>query len=389
MADSKDIIIVARDTWGDVWRRRQFLAEEFAARGLRVLFVETPMSWPRLLAGSPDMTGRPRDRRRQIADAPIQARDNLWVTAPPKPLPNHPDSFARINRILFTAHVRRCARILKFDTPLLWLTPEYAWFLARDIPHSLVVYDITDDWVHAASLPEREAREIRDNDRRLTAAADIVFTVSHDLFKKKKAAHTNVIYMPNGVRPHMYEIDTAPMPAELESVKRPIAGYTGSLHTDRIDPDLIDYISRNSNFSQVFVGPDLLDAATRQRLDAMERVFLVPQQPLDRLPHFTCHFDICHIPHVQNDFTNSLDPIKAYEYLATGRPIVSVALRGLSHLADFMDMADDYESYVDALNRNMSGTQKSTPDQRRAEARTHSWSARADSILKHVRDAMP
>jgi glycosyltransferase involved in cell wall biosynthesis len=388
MQESLDMILVARDTWGGVWRRRQFLAEQFAARGVRVLFVEAPMSWPRLMAGSPDMASRPRDRRLQVVAPPIKARDNLWVTAPPKPLPNHPEPFAKVNRTLFAAHVRRCARVLDMKRPVLWINPEYAWFLTEDVAHAAAVYDITDDWTHAASLPEREAREIRDNDRRMTAAADIIFTVSHDLFHKKVNAHTSVVYMPNGVNPDMYEAGGAPAPREMDAMPRPVAGYTGTLHADRLDADLIEHVSQQGGVSQVFVGPDLLDAATRRRFQALERVFLVPAQPVERLPQFTSQFDVCHIPHLCTSFTHSLDPIKAYEYLATGRPIVSVPLRGLAHLEPFIDMAEDSDAYAELLERNVRGMEKCSAGDRRAEARRHSWSARADSILERIRDIL-
>lgn len=278
---------------------------------------------------------------------------------------------------------------LEITKPVLWITPEHTWWFPRTIEHSVVIYDITDDWVHATSLSQREATEIKNNDRLMTARADIVFTVSHDLHQKKKDHHTNVVYMPNGVRPDIYDNAEVYRPPELQGIEHPIAGYTGSLHTDRLDMDLIQFISSNSDIYQVFIGPDYLDAKSRSALKTMDRVLLIPSQPPERLGVYVNCFDVCHIPHLLNDFTHSLDPIKAYEYLASGKPIVSVTLRGLAHLDDFIDTQSEYQAYCDALIKAIDGQAKSDPESRRAKGRENSWSERANQILKHIQEYIP
>jgi teichuronic acid biosynthesis glycosyltransferase TuaH len=377
-----DIILIARDTWGDVWRRRQFLTAEFARAGHRVLFVEAPYSLPRLLAGSADMKSRPRNRMWDAFTAPRCVSENIYVTAPPKPLPNHPAE--AVNRALQAAHLRRAAHTLRMKRPVLWINPESAAWLPGALAHSLAVYDVTDDWTEAASLPSRERAEIRSNDRLMLARADLVFTVSHDLFEKKWPFNPNTVFMPNGVQPEAYDILHAPRPAELDGLQGPIAGYTGTLHTDRLDLDLIEAVARAGDVSQVFVGPNHLDPAAARRLAALPRVRLVPAQPWRRLPEFVFHFDVCSIPHAVTPFTHSLDPIKAYEYLAAGKPIVAVAVRGLEPLRDFIALAADRDDYLRLLRHAVEHGPVRPPEILKQEGRRHAWSARARDILDHI-----
>lgn len=388
VAERHDILLVARDTWSGLWRRRQYLADEFSRRG-RVLFDEAPFSIPRFLARSQVTLSRPTGRIISgAASAPKEVQPGLFVTAPIKFLPNHPAAFRAVNRAAETAHILRALSALKMERPILWINPEYARWLPDVVPHSLVIYDVTDDWP-LADLSARERAEITADDRAMLERADIVFTVSNDLYKKKAPYNPNTIFMPNGVDADLYGAAIGgPKPPELEGLPGPLVGYTGSLHEDRIDAGLIEYLSANGNFTQVFVGPDYLGAATRRRLRSLPNCVFISAQPHDRLPAFLNAFDVCCIPHVVSPFTNSLDPIKAYEYLASGKPSVSVNVDGVAPLADHIDIASSREEYLKKIRLALEGKGKSDAKSRIFAARQHSWQRRADEIFSHINSAL-
>ena len=195
--------------------------------------------------------------------------------------------------------------------------------------------------------------------------------------------------MPNGVDADLYgRAICGPKPVELEALPGPIAGYTGSLHEDRIDAALIEYLSSKGNFTQVFVGPDYLGAATRRRLRSLPNVVFIPTQPYNRLPAFLSAFDVCCIPHVVSPFTNSLDPIKAYEYLASGKPVVSVDVDGIAPLADHIDIAAGPEDFLEKIRLALRGEGKSDPQSRIFAARQHSWQRRTDEIFSYIYAAL-
>jgi len=378
-----DIIIIARDTWGDVWRRRHFLASEWSKRH-KVLFVEQPFSVSGWLSGreKSDFRGIFRGQA-----GPREVEDNIFALRPMKILPNSMPGFRPVNMAAHRAAIAGASRRLGLKKPVMWITPEYGVHFLRGVEYSLAVYDVTDDWP-LATLPRVERRQIVSDDRALLRRADMVVTVSKYLHEKKSPKNPNTLLVPNGVRVELYE-KTPPVPEELASIPGPRVGYVGSLHSDRLDVDMIVEVARlgRGKYSQVFVGPDSLNEGARKKLIDEENIFLLPPVDFRRLPALVCNFDICSIPHDLNPFTHSLDPIKAYEYLASGKPIISTPVQGILPLADYVTIAESPEEYHSSIQEILSGKEKSSPDERRRAALDHSWARRAEHIENLVQQA--
>lgn len=83
----------------------------------------------------------------------------------------------------------------------------------------------------------------------------------------------------------------------------------------------------------VLVGPAPLDAADAACL-ARAGVVLLGPRPHDSVPAYLQHADVLVVPHVVTPFTDSLDPIKLYEYRAAGRPVVSTPVAGFRDSGD-------------------------------------------------------
>ena len=108
-----------------------------------------------------------------------------------------------------------------------------------------------------------------------------------------------------------------------------MAIYVGSLHDARIDVELIIEIARAlPQVNVVLVGPNSLSSHTGRRLSAEPNVSLLGPRPYRDIPAFLQHADVIIVPHRVTEFTESLDPIKAYECLAVDRPTVSTPIAG-------------------------------------------------------------
>ena len=130
-----------------------------------------------------------------------------------------------------------------------------------------------------------------------------------------------------------------PRPAELPA--SPVAVYVGTLHEERVDVPLLLAVARSRPDLQVaVVGPDSLGPASHELLAAEPAVHLLGPVAYDRVPAFLQHADVVVIPHQVNPFTESLDPIKAYECLAAGRPTVSTPVAGFRDLGAPVVVAD-------------------------------------------------
>lgn len=380
-----DLIFVSMENWDEVWRRNQFLCAGLARRfpEHKILFVGLPC----------DVTNDLRHGRLPSRAAAVEAvpgLPNVMLTRPVKVLPNTLTAGRRLNERLFRSHVRRAARRLGLQSPVLWLNPHSAVHMAGRMGERSVVYDITDDWTTLTQSPAL-ARLTVAQDAALCRRADAVIVCSERLLEMKRGLAGNLHLIQNGVDAGHYGrvLDgTGPLPEPADGWPRPVLGYTGSIHPDRVDVPLVESLARRFPQGTVaLVGPDMLPAGDRRLLQSCPNVVLTGPVPYARVPDFMRAFDVCITPHRVTAFTESLNPIKLWEYLAAGKPIVATDVAGFRNYPQFVRIASDADGFAQAVQDALQEA-PTAGEARRAEARRNSWDARLDHVLQ-VLDALP
>jgi len=370
----RDLIFVSMEDWDDVWRRNQFLCAALSRRfpTMKILFVGLPVN----------VSHQIRQGRLSGAKGPktwtVPGFANITFT---KALKLFPDSLAAgraINAWVARVHIRCVARRLGITAPLLWLNPHSAVHMAGKMGEKAAVYDITDDWALVPSFSEKERSLIAEQDRELCARADLVVVCSEALERSRVSRSKRVLLLPNGVMGGVGGVNGSGLP-------HPVFGYTGTLHRDRIDAGLLVRLARSCpEGSVVLVGPDHLDAGTRATLAAEKNVHLCGPAPYAEIPRRMAGFDVCIVPHVMTPFTESLNPIKLWEYLASGKPVVSTNVAGFRDYSELCHVAGEPEEFIAAcrvaLAENGSGS-----GERMAVARRNSWQSRLDTLIEALR----
>ena len=366
------------ENWDDIWRRNQFLCAAYARRfpQNKILFVGLPRDVSHQLR-----RGTLRQLRDEatwtVADIP-----NITITRPLKLFPNRLSGGRILNEAISRAHIRREARRLGLDRPILWLNPHDAVHMAGRMNERAVIYDITDDWI-SPTQSAATSRRIAAQDAALCSRADAVIVCSQRLFDMKRGVARNLHLIPNGVDASHYEriLDGAgPLCAEAAEWPRPVLGYTGTLHAERVDVGLIEALAaRMQKGCLVLIGPNFLPAEVSARWRAMPNVFLLGPKPYQQLPELMRAFDVCITPHKVTIFTESLNPIKLWEYLAAGKPIVSTAVAGFRDYPQFVQIADGADGFLAAAQGALCEP-PGIAQARREEARRHSWEARLDEV---------
>ncbi|GAA1762416.1 glycosyltransferase [Agromyces humatus] len=318
-----DLVVMSLEAWDDVWRRNQHLVAGLlrSDAALRVLFVEPPADPTHDLR-----SGRRPSFARGVRKVPDVAPDRLFAMRPVKWMPRRFDRRAD-DRL---AHaVMRSAESLGMRHPLLWINDPGAAPLAERSGWP-TVYDITDDWL-SADRSSAELERVAANEARLFELAREVVVCSPELARRKSALRPATL-IPNAVDVAAYRRPVA-RPTDLPG--GPIALYLGTVHPDRIDVDLCEATARalGPAATLVLVGPNLLAPDQVQRLHDAGAQMLGPR-PRDAVVGYLQHADVLVVPHVVTDFTDSLDPIKLYEYQAVGRPVVSTPVAGFRDADD-------------------------------------------------------
>jgi glycosyltransferase involved in cell wall biosynthesis len=368
---TRDVIVISLEAWDTVWRRNQHLVSGLLRDdpSLRVLFVEPP--------ADPVHAARRRNRPRRGAG--LRAGPSLEGVDPgrlhlyqgTKALPRRVDPHA--DQWLADQVVVAADR-LGFDDPLLWLNdPAGAALLERTGWRAL--YDVTDDWLHAGHTG-REHERLVVNEARLLRDADYVVVCSPALLASKSQARGGrpVRLVPNAVDIDAYQ-DPGPRPADLPD--GPVALYVGTVHRDRVDLELCARTARSlaGRAHAVLVGPAPLSASDRRRLENAGVLLLGARDARD-IPAYLTHADVLLVPHVVTPFTDSLDPIKLYEYRAANRPVVSTRVAGFRDTDDPRVILTDPEDFPETVLEVVRTAPPTGQLRKNATPETPSWAVR-------------
>lgn len=368
-----DFLVLGQEDWDEIERRNQLLVRALAARNpqARFLFVELPIRARHLL------------QARRVRPEPVE--DRIFRVRTLRPLPDRIAQLRRVNDMLEARQLRRALRALHMGRPAFWTQDPRAASLVDRLPVSLVVYDLTDDWAAFEHDPHRRTA-VAAQIAQLARRADFILACSRSLEAQARGWGCLVEYVPNAVAaqgdPAVEE------PQDVAGLAHPRYGYVGTLHDARIDVALLAAAARERpDAAFVLVGPDLLQQQSRDVLTSLPNVHLLGPRPHADVRGYIEAFDVCLLPNLVNEFTRSLDPLKLYEYLAAGKPVVATPTGATAELAEFVALAATGHDLVVAADRALRDDAPRLREARREAVRAATWDARAERIERLLRIA--
>ena len=363
--DLKEIVVCSLELWDEVWRRNQFFAHHLLVRNpeLRILFVEPPA----------DPIHDVANRRRPAAPSarPIGYDSRLIGFRPLKAFPRR---LGPLSDALLRLQVRSAARAFGLRRPLLWLNDvTYAPLISTT--GWPTVYDVTDDWL-LAPFPKRELERLTALDA-LAMRRSVEVAVCSPSLERHRGRHRPVTLVSNGVDADHFRTPQA-HPADLPGP--PTAVYVGTLHESRLDVALLVRLGvQRPELNVVLVGPVALGPESLSALARVPNITLLGMRPYDRVPGYMQHADVLIVPHVVTPFTDSLDPIKAYEYMVAGKPVVATPVAGFREQSNRFAIAAG-EAFVDAVAKAVGSVGKA--------GTVPSWEERAGAFESVLRQAL-
>jgi len=381
LPEGVDIIYFAGGEWNVFPPRGYDLMKVFASRGTRILWADPGATRVPQVALS-DLS-RIGTRLRRVLEGTRREMENIWVCSPLTiPYESSP-RIKRLNVRLQSMQLRKAVLRIGMRAPVVWSTTPLAIEVIESLERRFFIYDIQDEYT---KFPDKDHRLISCSETRALSACDSVFVVSDRLLETKKAVSpVAVTLLRNGVDYDLFctardpLTETAP---EMRGFKGPVAGYVGNIY-HRLDQELVARIADIlPHWSFVFIG---LVRCEVERLSGMSNVHFLGMHPPTRLPGFMKRFDVGIIPHKVDSFTVCQNPVKLYEYLAAGLPIVSTALPELEPYRDLVLTGDGPEAFAACLEK---ARREDRPDRipvRQQTARENRWTARAEEAAAHIR----
>jgi glycosyltransferase involved in cell wall biosynthesis len=253
--------------------------------------------------------------------------------------------------------------------------------LARSLNPSAILFDYIDDAFGFTAMPDY----VRDLWRETVTTASAVTVTAARLQEQVAALRPGpVSLVRNGVEYDRFAESTAARPTDLPPPGARIAGYVGSIYP-WFDTELLAGAARRMPAVHfVLIGPTHPDIGPRlAALRTLPNVHLLGPRPYADVPAYVRHFQAGIIPFLRNTLTESVNPVKLYEYAAAGVPVVSTFFADdLEMFGRVIHIARDPEEFIQHLDAALeeSGKPAITADLRRF-ARENDWSVRVEAIL--------
>jgi glycosyltransferase involved in cell wall biosynthesis len=358
------VIALVPDRWGTPWMSRHQILTRLATY-FNVMWLNRGYSWRQVLQGGTPQ--RRIDYGGAITSGITIHNPERWLLELGRPrflaCWMMRERLRRVQRIL---HTRGCRKTILY----LW-RPYYE--LALDaIDYDLSCYHIADEYTF--SPIEKPIGEL---EARLISRADQVFIHSPAMLEKKGKLNPQTAFMPNGVNYRAYATSLSE-PIDLKPIPHPRIGYVGIIKT-QLDLTLLSALAqRHPQWSFVLVGPQgnlRGQSELIQQLSSLPNVHLLGGKPVNALPAYTQHLDVCLLCYKVNDYTKFIYPLKLHEYLASGRPVVGSPIQSLQEFAHIIRLARTTDEWSQALTDSLTPDACSAEqvEARRAVARQYDW----------------
>lgn len=373
--------------FGNDWRAENRTSSHHVARRLAARFPLLYVDCPGLRA--PAATARDLRRLarkiRETASGPEPVSPQMWRCTLPQVPFRRLSAVNAFNERLARFLLLRWIRRLGWDRLISWFVVPHPGFLAGRLREDYVVYYCTDDY---SALPGVDRATVARMDADLTRRADQVFAVSTYLLEMKRALNPSAAYAPHGVDFELFAqaSDPATRPPEgAPKLPRPVIGYFGVINA-RLDIELLLFLARaRPAWTFLFVGRVAPEAGA---LRSLPNVVLPGAQPYESLHRWASLFDVAILPYLLDEQGLSANPLKLKEYLATGKPVVSVPTPEVERFAHCVRIAGGPAAFLAAIEEAM---REDSPEQvraRQAAVAGMSWETRVSECLRIVEQGL-
>lgn len=351
------------------------LAERFP-----LLYVESPGQ--RAPTASARDLAKVRKKLAEMVERPRQIGSRLWhATVPQIPFRQVP-GVKSFNRAASATLLRRALSQVGFRNYLSWFVAPDAGHLAGRIGEELIVYYVTDNY---AKFPGVDGAEVGKLDEELSRKAHQIFVSSKTLLEIKQQVNPHVHHSPHGVDVELFaraSDPSTPVAGGAAGFKPPIIGFFGLIER-WINLDLVAELAKaRPQWTFLMIGRY---ASPPHEIQHLPNVHFPGPQPYETLPNWARCFDAAIIPYYLTYQVMNANPLKLREYLATGKPVISVLTPDIEPFRHAVRIASTPKEFLEQIEDVLAGEEPDAQRRRQQAVAGLTWDARVEEILSVVR----
>lgn len=362
----RDIIILSSIDWNFMWQRHHEVATYFSEHN-NVIYVETTAK------RNPQFKDLGRILKRLFGKKEIYSRntinENIKIVSPIV-LPPTNKVFNFLNKVFFIKKIKKKIeenQINKKDKPIIiaYLPTETTINLSKDIGYDVLVYDIAYNFVHA----ENTIKSIAETELKLLKLADVIVAdgIYHQR-EKKKLVDKEIFLVTNGVDINIFYDSEITLPKQYQNLL-----YYGSV-TNKLDFELFKAILEKG-YNITIIG----DWQIKNPLKDYQNLNIIKPMPREKLVKYIKNADAIIFPYKTNEFNKGVFPVKTYECLALGKPIITTPFEDLKYI-DCIYTASTVEEFIRTLDELKYLENEEVINKRKKIALENSWKSKINKI---------
>ncbi len=248
-----------------------------------------------------------------------------------------------------------------------------------------LVYDCLDDFegLAASGYHHHYFPEVEDY---FVSQCDLTLVLSTNLLAKFEHRAAHIALIRDGITPGAF----ADVPPVKRSERGLRLGFWGTVTPHMVDVALLEYIAQARPDWQIdIIGPydeDPDAPAVAPRLRAHSNIHLLGRKPHAELPRYLADFDVCLLPAPADQFNRGRDPVKLYEYLAGGRPVVATDLPQIAWMP-YVYRATSPAEFVARVKE--AAATPVDPQRIQDFIAAQTWACRVDDLLQNISRITP
>jgi len=350
------------------------LMRQFASKG-RVLYVNSIILRKLNIGEGAMFFTRVRRKFESIRRGLIEAEPNFFVYSAMAFPVHHVPLAARANQAALKWQMKRAARRLGLEEPVVWVACPAAWKAALAFKRRALVYQRAD---RMEEYPGVDGEKVRAMDQALKREADVTFFVNHALYERERGECQRAELIDHGVDYELFATaeGDARIPEDMKGLKRPIVGFFGGIDDHTSDVAMAAEVARRCpEYTFVFVGSASADLGP---FEGVANARFLGKRPYEEIPHYGKCFDAAIMPWRQNRWIELCNPIKLKEYLALGKPVISTPFAELDYYEGFVYKAEGADEFAAAIRRALAEDSDARRRARRERVKGHTWQAKAE-----------
>lgn len=385
MLRGTDIVCISSLDWEAHWTSKQQIMRRLAESN-RILYVEEPVT---MLA--PFRVPSRWRRWRSVAPRLRRAQPGLWILTPPPMLPfgNMYPPLNRGNQEVLARYIRWAMKSIGMSDAMLWTYLPTSCALIDRLDPKSIVYHCVDE--HSAFPGYVTPSIVRAYDEELTRRADLVITSAYSLMATRRHLNPHMQHVRHAADVSHFRTALEPdleVPADIASIPTPRLGVVG-VHDERLDVKVLETLAKaDPSWHIVLVGPVRPGDVDESKLRALPNVHFLGNKPMEELPAYLKALNVALIPYKLNELTRNIFPLKLFEYLAAGLPVVSCDLPELAPYADCVGLATKAEDYPDLVRAAIASDSLESRRTRSILAGENTWESRVEEISDLVEEML-